>query len=159
MKSYYYYAGGKQVGLRKSTDLVAVDDLKIASVPQLLALKDMGDMLNHGVRLLNSSEVPVHMLLLVYYDHLNFDVYRSEDNTVLILLPELRIEKYKKLQAIETYLAGKVTKLSDDPYTVGVNRTGDTLSLANELVERFPPVSVTPRFIRITDPTEVDIEL
>ncbi len=79
-----------------------------------------------------------------------------QDNATLVALPEIRIEddRAATLAEVRKFAAGKARPSADD--TEGrltlhplSDDGSDAVTLANELVERYKPTSVSPRFLRV----------
>ena len=155
----YYYASGKRVTLEPAADLVAVDDARLAAkLPDLLASDAAlraGTALRGGIRLIHRDDLGADTLERLHSAGVTQPVFR-QDGATLIVLPEIRIEDdcEKTLAEVRKFAAGKVQPITGD--TEGrltlqpLSDDGrDALTLANELVERYPAASVSPRFLRV----------
>ncbi len=158
-KKPYYYAGSKRVTLEPADDLIAVDDARVAEkLPDLLASDTAlrsGTPLRGGIRLIRRENLQADTLNRLQSAGVTQPVFRQDDAT-LVALPEIRIEDESAatLAEVRKFAIGKAQPSADDAegrLTLHpLSDDGrDALTLANELVERYKPTSVSPRFLRI----------
>jgi hypothetical protein len=155
----YYYAGGKRVTLEPAADLVAVDETRLAEkLPDLLASDAAlrsATRLPGGIRLVHRDSLGADTLNRLQSAGVTQPVFRQSGAT-LVALPEIRVEDDRQatLAEVRKFAAGKVRPMPDDAegrLTLHpLSEDGrDALTLANELVERYQPASVSPRFVRV----------
>jgi hypothetical protein len=158
-KDEYYYARGKRVALKPALDLIAVDDLRLAQKLPTLQGSDAamrkGTPLRGGIRLVRVDDLKPDTLERLQKAAVTHPVFRQE-STILVALPEIRIEDESeaKLAEVRQFAAGKARPVADENegrLTLHFQSEDgrDALVLANELVERYKPASVSPRFLRV----------
>jgi hypothetical protein len=155
----YYYADGKRVTLEPAADLVAVDDARLAEkFPDLTSLDSAlqsATPLRGGIRVVQRNQLDANTLERLQSAGVTQPVFRQGGAT-LVALPEIRIEDdcESTLEEVRKFAVDKVRPMTGDDEGRLTLRPlsgdgGDALALANELVERFKPASVSPRFLRI----------
>jgi len=157
-KKLYYYAGGKRVPLEPATDLVAVDDTRLAErLPDLLASDTAlrsGTPLRGGIRLIQRDHLAADTLDRLQRAGVTQPVFRQAGAT-LVAMPEIRIEDDEaKLAGIREFVADKAQPITGDAegrLTLHpLSDDGrDAVTLANELVEHYQLNSVSPRFLHV----------
>ena len=158
-KKPYYYAGGKRVTLEPATDLIAVDEARLAEkLPDLLssdAALRSGKALGGGIRLLEREALAPATLARLQSSGVTQPVFRQQ-GAVMIALPEVRVEddSAATLAKVRKFAASENVSITDDaPGRLTLRPSspdgGDALSLAAELSEQFKPASASPRFVRI----------
>jgi hypothetical protein len=158
-KDNYYYAGGKRIALQPAVDLVAVDDARLAERLPALRASDAalreGTPLRGGIRLVQVSDLERDTLKHLRKGAVTHPVFR-QDGTIVVALPEIRVEDDSdaKLADVREFAAGKARPTGDENegrLTLRLRSEDgrDALVLANELVERYKPASVSPRFLRV----------
>ena len=155
---HYYYAGGNRVALKPALDLIAVDDARLAEKLPALQASDAalreGTPLRGGIRLVRVENLAPGTLVRLQKATVTQPVFR-QDGTILIALPEIRIEddNQAKLAEVREFAAAKARPVADEiegrlTLRPQSDDGRDALTLANELVERYKPASVSPRFLR-----------
>jgi hypothetical protein len=156
-QNLYYYAGGKRVALEPATDLVAVDEARLAEkVPDLLASDALPSGTRmRGIRLISRHNLDADTLDRLQRAGVTQPVFRQGDAT-LVALPEIRIEddREETLAKVRQFVADKAQPITDDAEGRLTLRPlsddgRDALTLANELVEHYKLASGSPRFLRI----------
>ena len=161
----YYYAGGKRVALETATDLVAVDDARLAAqLPDLLASDDAlqaGQSLRGGIRLIHTKALAAGTFDALKRTGVTQPVFR-QDGTILIALPEIRVEDESeaKLDKVRKFAANQVEPIAEgaegrmtlQPLSA---KGEDAMHLANTLIEQYELTSATPRFLRIVPNPDV----
>jgi hypothetical protein len=155
----YYYAEGKRVALKPALDLIAVVDARLAAKLPALQASDAalreGTHLRGGIRLVRVGDLEPDTLERLQKAAVTQPVFR-QDGTILVALPEIRIEDEReaKLAEVREFVAGRARPAADENegrLTLHLQSEDgrDALMLANELVERYKPASVSPRFLRV----------
>jgi hypothetical protein len=159
--AHYYYAGGKRVALDPESELVAVDESRLAEVEpnsgEMKRAVQSTEALSGRIRLVPRRELNPDLSARLEENGATQPVFRQGDTT-LIALPEVRVEddrasvrdkirKFAAEQVIPSDVTESEGRLTLHPRS---NSGRDALDLANEIVERFHPTSVSPRFLRIT---------
>jgi len=155
----YYYAGGKRVTLEPATDLIAVDEARLAEkLPDLLTSdKDLlsGKALSGGIRLVERQALAPATLERLQNAGVTQPVFRQQ-GAVMVALPEVRVEDddEARLAKVRKSAASKNVSITQDAAGRLTLRLlsadgGDAVSLAAQLIEHFKPASASPRFVRI----------
>jgi hypothetical protein len=160
----YYWAGGRKVPLTASTDVVVDLDSEAAAglePAQLDSLRAKGRTLSASLVMVartDASEALGERCSTAPGVH---PVFRSEDGTQIVVLPEVRVEgdDPDKLAAVVAGLgagegsptAAHVTERSDERFVLAPDsgRGDDALALANSLAESSDTDLSQPRFMRI----------
>jgi hypothetical protein len=153
----YYWAGGRKVPLRASTDVVIDVDSEAGaqlSVSELQALREKGRALSPSLLLVAKSDAAKALggsgssLPGVH------PVFRAEDGSEIVVLPEVRVEGSdpEKIAALGRSLSNAHIKEQTQERLVvepDSGRGDDALTLANELAESPDTDVAQARFVRI----------
>ena len=153
----YYWAGGRRIPLAASSDVVIDLDsaagARLAGL-QLDGLRAAGRSLTGSLLMVPGADAAatlgdgVHVLPGVH------PVYRSEDGSLVVVLPEVRVEARdpRALGAVRRSLTtAHVTEETDERLVLAPDsgRGADALTLANELAESKGPDLAQARFVRV----------
>jgi ubiquinone biosynthesis protein UbiJ len=151
----YYWAGGRKIHLEPAGDVVVDMDSEAAGQAASTARS-----LRAGGRALTGSMVMVSRAAAE--EALGeaaasapgvHPVYRAQDDTLIAVLPEVRVEgDARSLQEIERALgAAHVTERTDERLVLAPDsgRGEDALALANRIAERGGADVAQARFIRV----------
>lgn len=156
LDEYYYDAEGSQVTLKRDDDLAVEIDAATASGREILEAR--GQPLRGDIVLIRSDLLPAAVADELDNAGAIHPVFRTDDRTRVIVLPEIRIEAaneaqlgeiLKKLDAAD--IDSKVVRRSGATLVVqpSSGRGADALHLANEIHEQVHPPMVQARFVRL----------
>jgi hypothetical protein len=153
----YYWAGGRRIPLAASSDVVI--DLDSAAgaglaAPQLDGLRAAGRSLTGSLLMVPGADAAATLgdgLGALSGVH---PVYRSEDGSLVVVLPEVRVEASDPgaLGAVRRSLTtAHVVEETDDRLVLAPDsgRGADALALANELAESRSTDLAQARFVRV----------
>jgi hypothetical protein len=160
-KEAYYYADGSQVPLHRAEELaVDLPTADRASLPKdvLNRLSKHGRELRKGIVLLDGSQVPSDVADALDAVGALPPVFRSSDGSLVVVLPEVRVEAADKEQAerVRRYLhssevESEMVRDSGERLVLrpASGRGADALDLANRIVEKIHPLMAQARFLRV----------
>jgi hypothetical protein len=164
--SAYYWAGGQKVRLAP-TQQIALDlpraEQSALTPAKVAKLARGGRSISDSLVVLDDDQLDADdraELLSVAALH---PVYRSADGTLIVVLPEVRLETTDPDQSrtfIDRYSAAdlglELVEQKPGRFTISLNAgTGnDALQLANDLVESSHPELAQARFVRLMDRPE-----
>lgn len=153
----FYITGGNRIELEHADDLVAIDRQRIEAMHTDRFLSKSGRQISQGIEILTNEEIDETTMLELKNHRVIRSVYRSS-GAILVLLPEIRMESENahRLDEIAEELNAKLIGMVEASpgrirWIINDEHATNTLRLANQLIERFPEVSITPRFLRIVD--------
>jgi hypothetical protein len=160
-KSPYYYAAGKRQLLTvdrglAAVDLFAAEERGLVEADEAEALRVRCRELGHGLILVDLHRVAEADLAFAG-PGLRQQVYRSDDDTIIVALPEVRVAGNEQtLATVRSWIGQNGLAVTEDGPRLGqmtvrpIDRQGATsLTIANQLHERFKPDLAQARFIRV----------
>lgn len=165
----YFWSHGQKVPLSNSNEIAI--DLGVAtkaglSRDQLESIRRKGHGLTGQLVLLDAAALPESVRERLDSVSAIHPVYQTEDDTTLIVLPEVRVElkdpaEQKRLQDL---LAGSSTDAVLEETKPGrvvlhpkSGRGADALQLANQVVEEVHPEVAQARFVRVVRRPDQDL--
>lgn len=157
----HYYASGKRVPLTVDDNLIAVDSRRFSQLkasPQLLSIvQSKGTEIGHDLILLARDRMDSDAAKKLVDTGVTQPVYHSSGATI-VALPEIRIEESssKKLEQVIQFVTGFAFDVEGEPDSGRLSLrprsqdARDSMELANKIAMNFKPISVSPRFVRIT---------
>ncbi len=158
----YYYAAGKQIELVRAEDLIAVDEVSVASAQLPQEIRDeisrVGKELRNGMSLVSRKDLSERAAALIRKKCVTQPVFRQGDS-VVIVLPEVRVEgseddKDRVKAWVNCHVKGaKVEHRRQGQIVVrpGSDCGNAALELANQLHEQVGVESAQPRMLRIVE--------
>ena len=158
----YYYAGGKRIELIREEDLIAVDEVSVASAQLPQEIRDeisrVGKELRNGMSLVSRKDLSERAAAVIREECVTQPVFRQGDS-VVIVLPEVRVEgseddtdrakawlnRHAKGAKVEHRRQGQIV------VHPASDRGDAALELANQLHEEVGVESAQPRMLRIVE--------
>lgn len=157
----YYWSAGQRIALKAShevlVDLDAAARLGLED-RHIQRLRAEGRRLTSSTVLLPERDLPTPTSDSKWISRAVHPVFRTEDGTLLAVLPEVRVEaKPRKLAGVT-----RLVTRTEQTATIKEERSGrlvlepisgnglDALALANTVFERYHPDLAQARFIRVT---------
>jgi hypothetical protein len=167
-RSAYYWASGNKVRLTRS-EQVALDipraERSQLAATELAAIRRRGRSISESLLILDEKQIDTDERAQLEAASALQPVYRSADGTLIIVLPEVRVEiedPKRRRSLIDRYSGGDLgleleeAKPGRFVITLGTGTGTDALHLSNELVETFHPDLAQARFVRLTSRPGVD---